>query len=101
MVLTRGGFDSDYGLVAFLDPNGIRPAVYGTRQTSAGTEYMVASSRWRSMAWISNWSAIFPGEAIIITQEGEFCQAMRESPSLVPCVFEHVVLPAQTPLLMA
>ncbi|MEN9464962.1 MAG: hypothetical protein RL217_1143 [Pseudomonadota bacterium] len=83
---------SDYGLVAFRDPNGIRPAVYGTRQTPAGAEYMVASE---SVALdgldFKLERDIAPGEAIIITQEGKFfAKQCAKSPRLVPCVFEHV-----------
>ena len=83
---------SGYGIVAFRDPNGIRPVVYGTRETAQGTEYMVASE---SVALNSLdfklERDIAPGEAIVITQNGEFfSQQCAEETTLTPCIFEHV-----------
>ena len=83
---------SGYGIVAFRDPNGIRPVVYGTRDSAEGKEYMVASE---SVALNSLdfklERDIAPGEAIVITQEGEFfSQQCAEETTLTPCIFEHV-----------
>lgn len=83
-----------YGIVAFRDPNGIRPLVYGKRETATGTEYMVASE---SVALdISGYTLvrdIKPGESIFISQDGDVntCQC-AENPELTPCLFEHVYL---------
>lgn len=95
----RGGYAvvsviTGYGIVAFRDPHGIRPLVYGQRETEKGTEYMVASE---SVALdISGFSLIrdvAPGEAIFITQEGEVhTMQCAENPQLHPCLFEYVYL---------
>ena len=93
----RGGYAvvamiNGFGLVAFRDPNGIRPAVYGVRETDAGKEYMVASE---SVALdgldFKLERDIAPGECVVITKEGEFfSQQCAENPQLAPCIFEHV-----------
>lgn len=93
----RGGYAvvaliANYGLVAFRDPNGIRPLVYGTRTSSRGTSHMVASE---SVAFNVNGydlvRDVAPGEAIFISQEGEvFAEQCAENPKLNPCIFEHV-----------
>lgn len=60
-----------HGLVGFRDPNGIRPLIYGSRETEQGTEYIIASE---SVAIISRLvlrlSVILgPGEAIFIDRQ--------------------------------
>ncbi|AOS98598.1 Amidophosphoribosyltransferase [Microbulbifer aggregans] len=93
----RGGYACvalivGYGIVAFRDPNGIRPLVYGKRETDKGTEYMVASE---SVALdVQGYTVVrdvAPGEAIYIELDGTVhAQDCAENSSLTPCIFEHV-----------
>lgn len=83
-----------YGLVGFRDPYGIRPAVFGKRETEAGNEYMIASE---SVALSSLGFTVIrdiePGEAIYIDKDGNLhSKQCADSPNLAPCIFEHVYL---------
>ena len=85
---------SGYGMVAFRDPHGIRPIVFGSHKTAQGTEYMVASE---SVALdglgFKLERDIAPGEAIVITEDGKlYTQQCAENPEYRPCIFEHVYL---------
>ena len=80
------------GLLAFRDPNGIRPLVLGKAETPAGVEYMVASE---SVALDSLGFEVLrdiePGEAIFISPEGQmFSRYCAQQTSLTPCIFEFV-----------
>jgi len=93
----RGGYAvvamiNGFGMVAFRDLNGIRPAVYGVRETEQGNEYMVASESVALDALDYKLiSDIAPGEAVIVTNDGElYTQQCAENPDLKPCIFEHV-----------
>ena len=72
----RGGFAvtamiADYGIVAFRDPLGIRPLVYGSRNTESGIEYMVASeSVALDVLGFKLIRDVAPGEAIYIQNNG-------------------------------
>lgn len=84
-----------FGLVAFRDPYGIRPLVYGMKDTPAGPEYMVASESVALDA--SNFSLeadVKPGEAIVFKEGGHAPAKAQcaENPSLNPCIFEYVYL---------
>ncbi len=83
-----------YGVLAFRDPYGIRPAVIGYNETPYGTEYMVASE---SVAVDANGFRVLrdiaPGEAVFIDEEGNFySEQCAPKSSLNPCIFEYVYL---------
>ncbi|KAI9148603.1 amidophosphoribosyltransferase [Blastocladiella emersonii ATCC 22665] len=94
----RGGYAcvamlAGFGLIAFRDPNGIRPCVYGKRATPTGTDYMVASeSVCLSSLEYDSMVDLAPGEAIIITKAGTFSRRQLVSPArpFTPCIFEYV-----------
>ncbi|HEX7218369.1 MAG TPA: amidophosphoribosyltransferase [Burkholderiales bacterium] len=83
-----------YGVVAFRDPYGIRPAVIGYNETNNGTEYMVASESVAVDALgFRVLRDIGPGEAIFIDEDGRFyAQQCAPHASLNPCIFEYVYL---------
>jgi len=81
-----------HGIVAFRDPNGIRPVMIGERVTDVGVEYMVASE---SVALDSlgfrNARDLKPGEAVFIENEGKFhSREYSGKTSCSPCIFEFV-----------
>ncbi len=83
-----------YGIVAFRDPYGIRPLVYGKRQTERGTDYMIASESIALDALgYQVVDDVAPGEAIYIDQSGGFFQEKCVLDTHhTPCLFEYVYL---------
>ena len=82
------------GIVAFRDKFGIRPLIYGYRDTDNGREYMVASE---SVALDSQDFTVIadvkPGEAIILPIDGEIeTRQCSADSSYAPCIFEQVYL---------
>jgi len=79
------------GLVAFRDPNGIRPLVLGRRDSDAGTEYAIASeSVALDVLGFERIRDIAPGEAVVITPRGELHSRQCADGELRPCIFEFV-----------
>jgi amidophosphoribosyltransferase len=81
-----------FGIVAFRDPNGIRPLVLGSREKDGRKDYMVASESVALDALqFDRLRDVRPGECIYIENDGvlntrEFGGETRHT----PCIFEHV-----------
>ncbi|GLR25842.1 MULTISPECIES: amidophosphoribosyltransferase [Limnobacter] len=83
-----------YGILAFRDPHGIRPLVYGKLETEQGTEYMFASESVALAGMGYEFVRdVLPGEAVFVDVEGNiFEQQCAKKFSLNPCIFEYVYL---------
>jgi amidophosphoribosyltransferase len=80
------------GVVAFRDPNGIRPLVLGRRKSDKGDEYMVSSeSVALDVLQFERLRDVRPGETVFIENDGvlhtrEHGRGTRHT----PCIFEFV-----------
>ncbi len=83
-----------YGIVAFRDPHGIRPVVFGKRETDQGTEYMFASeSVALDVLGFELIRDVAPGEAVFVDLEGGlYTRQCAANPVYAPCIFEFVYL---------
>lgn len=81
-----------YGIVAFRDPNGIRPLMIGKRATAQGDEYVVASESVAIDALgFEHLRDVEPGEAVFIDMAGNFhSRQCADNPIHSPCIFEYV-----------
>lgn len=80
------------GLVAFRDPNGIRPLVLGKRTSGGQDEYAVASeSVALDLLGFERLRDVRPGEGIVVTPRGElFTRQCADPRKHTPCIFEYV-----------
>jgi len=83
-----------HGLLAFRDPYGIRPLVFGRSSATEGAEIMVASETVALEGTGHRTERdVAPGEAIFIDLQGRLhARQCAERPSLNPCMFEYVYL---------
>jgi amidophosphoribosyltransferase len=83
---------ADYGVVGFRDPHGIRPLVFGRRETPGGDEYMIASeSVALDVLGFEMIRDVEPGEAVLIDSSGRLhTRQCAEAHELMPCIFEYV-----------
>jgi amidophosphoribosyltransferase len=80
------------GLVAFRDPNGIRPLVIGRREHAGGSDYAVASESVALDALgFTRMRDVRPGEAVVVTGDGVLHTEQCAPPQAhAPCIFEYV-----------
>lgn len=83
-----------YGIVGFRDPYGIRPIIFGKRETDKGAEYLIASESVAMNALgFELVRDIAPGEAVFIDTHGDLhTRQCAEDPVSSPCIFEYVYL---------
>ena len=83
-----------HGLLAFRDPFGIRPLVFGEVDQPEGKEVLVASESVVLEGTSHHITRdVAPGEAIFIDMAGTVhSRQCAENPSLQPCMFEYVYL---------
>ncbi|HIG07992.1 MAG: amidophosphoribosyltransferase [Methylococcales bacterium] len=83
-----------FGIVGFRDPNGIRPIVFGERESEDGLEYMMASENVALDALGFKLTRdIKPGEAVFVERSGKLHTAQCADPDKIdhaPCIFEFV-----------
>ena len=81
-----------FGIVAFRDPNGIRPLVLGTRSSQLGAEYMVASeSVALDVLQFERLRDLRPGETVFIENDGVLHSRPHQGEIRhTPCIFEFV-----------
>lgn len=93
----RGGYAlaamiAGYGIIGMRDPNGIRPMVYGRRDSPSGSDYIITSETVAiDSLGFTLLGDIQPGECILITKGGNvFKRQCAPNSKLSPCIFEYV-----------
>ena len=83
----------DHGILAFRDPNGIRPLTIGIKENGGKPEYSVSSESVAMQALgFKILRDVEPGEAVYIDKEkGLFTKKCVKAP-MRPCIFEYVYL---------
>ena len=81
-----------YGIVAFRDPNGIRPLILGKRSSEDNKDYMIASeSVALDVTQFEIDRDVLPGECIFIENNGRLHNRIYSGKiTYSPCIFEFV-----------
>ncbi|MBF6648001.1 amidophosphoribosyltransferase [Methylobacter sp. BlB1] len=81
-----------FGVLGFRDPHGIRPVVFGERQSDQGPEFMIASeSVALDVLGFDLIRDLEPGEAVFIEESGILhTKQCADKVDHCPCIFEYV-----------
>lgn len=84
----------NFGIIAFRDPNGIRPLIYGSRIKNNITEYLFGSeSVCLDCLDFNLIDDVKPGEVIIVNKKYQLTKKICcNNTTLTPCIFEYVYL---------
>jgi amidophosphoribosyltransferase len=79
------------GVLAFKDPNGIRPLIMGEKEIAGKKSYAFASeSIALTIQGYNNLADLKPGEAVFADNKGNIHKQILEAGNPAPCVFEWV-----------
>ncbi|HEY9776555.1 MAG TPA: amidophosphoribosyltransferase [Planktothrix sp.] len=86
------GVTKDGDIFGFRDPNGIRPLVYGKKQTEDGEQAFCLASESVALNFLGyeEVGEIAAGEAIFIDKKGKVDRQVLRQQSFAPCMFEWV-----------
>jgi len=81
-----------FGIIAFRDPNGIRPLGMASRKAgSDGRDHLFSSeSVVADASGFTNWEDVNPGEAVIITRSSVSRRQVGKTATFAPDIFEFV-----------
>ncbi|KAJ7510141.1 phosphoribosyltransferase-like protein [Mycena galericulata] len=80
-----------FGIMAFRDPNGIRPVGMAVRKSGGGNDYLFSSeSVVADAGGFGDWQDVRPGEAVIITRSGVSRRQVAPPATFAPDIFEYV-----------
>jgi len=94
--IVKGGYSvltilAGHGLVAFKDPNGLRPLVWGRKKVNHKYAYGFASeSNALEFLGYEDIVELKPSELIFISNEGKIFQTILEEKTASPCMFEWI-----------
>jgi amidophosphoribosyltransferase len=79
------------GLIAFRDPHGIRPLVWGRRTTAGGEAHIFASENGMfDFLGFDYHRDVAPGEVVFVDLEGRVRQRIVQQKTFRPCAFEYI-----------
>lgn len=82
----------DKGLIAFRDPHGVRPLVWGSRDNESGSKDIIFASENTPFYALGfhDEGDIKPGEVAFVSTSGKLYRRVLQQKEYRPCVFEYV-----------
>jgi amidophosphoribosyltransferase len=85
------GMIAGKGLIAFRDPHGIRPLVWGRRTVNGKTEHIFSSENTMfAITGFDFYRDVAPGELVFVDLNGEVHTRRITEKEFHPCIFEYV-----------